>query len=76
MEPLGRGRLIAIVVPREVPVADIVEEPQRITKGFAPEGAPASYLMNLVDQLIATANRRGADARKWALGETSYEIVR
>jgi secreted trypsin-like serine protease len=76
VEPLGRGRLIAIVVPKEVPIAEIVEEPQRITKGFAPEGAPASYLMNLFDQLIAAGNSRGVDTRQWALGETSYEIVR
>ena len=76
VEPLGRGRLIAIVVPRDVPIADIVEEPQRITKGFVPEGAPASYLMNLFDQLIAAGNSRGVDTRQWALGETAYEIVR
>ena len=56
VEPLGRGRLIAIVAPRDAPIADIVEEPQRMTKGFAPEGAPASYLMNLFDQLIAAAS--------------------
>jgi Trypsin/Domain of unknown function (DUF4384) len=76
VEPLGRGRLIAIVVPREVPIADIVEEPQRMTKGFAPEGAPASYLMNLFDRLIAAGNSRSVDTGQWALGETSYEIVR
>jgi hypothetical protein len=73
---LGRGRLIAIVVPPEVPIADILEEPQRITKGFVAEGAPASYLLNLFDRLIAAGNSRGANARQWALGETSYEIVR
>jgi secreted trypsin-like serine protease len=76
VEPLGRGRLIAIVVPKEVPIGDIVEEPQRLTKGFAPEGAPASFLMNLFDQLIAAASARGANAQQWALGETNYEIVR
>jgi len=76
VEPAGRGRLIAIVTPREVSIADIVEEPQRMTKGFAPEGAPASYLMNLFDRLIAAASARGANAQPWAMGETSYEIVR
>jgi secreted trypsin-like serine protease len=75
-EPLGRGRLIAIVAPRDAPIADIVEEPQRMTKGFAPEGAPASYLMNLFDQLIAAASAPEANAQQWALGETGYEIVR
>jgi secreted trypsin-like serine protease len=76
VEPLGRGRLIAIVAPKDAQIADIVEEPQRMTKGFAPEGAPASYLMNLFDQLIAAASLRGANAQQWALGETSYEIVK
>jgi len=46
-----------------------------MTKGFVVEAAPASYLMNLFDQLIAAASVRGASAQ-WALGETSYEIVR
>jgi hypothetical protein len=32
--------------------------------------------MNLFQQLIAAASARGADARQWALGETTYEIVR
>jgi hypothetical protein len=76
VEPVGRGRLIAVVVPRDVPIADILEAPQRITKGFAAEGAPASYLMNLFDRLIAAGQNRGADTRQWALGETFYEIVR
>jgi secreted trypsin-like serine protease len=76
VEPLGRGRLIAVVTPKDASIADIVEEPQRVTKGFAPEGAPVSYLMNLFQQLIAAASARGADARQWALGETTYEIVR
>jgi hypothetical protein len=76
VEPLGRGRLFAIVAPRDVAIADIIEEPQRLTKGFAPEGAPASYLMNLFDQLIAAASARGANAQQWAVGEMGYEIVR
>ena len=42
----------------------------------APEGAPASYLMNLFDELIAAASAPEANAQQWALGETGYEIVR
>jgi hypothetical protein len=32
--------------------------------------------MNLFDRLIAAASARGANAQPWAMGETSYEIVR
>jgi hypothetical protein len=58
VEPSGRGRLIAIVAPKDVPVTDIIEAPDRMNKGFAPEGAPASYVLNLFDQLIAAATAR------------------
>jgi hypothetical protein len=73
--PIGRGRLIAIVAPKDVPVTDIIEAPERMNKGFVAEGAPASYVLNLFDQLIAAVSTR-ANRDDWALGEASYEIVR
>jgi hypothetical protein len=74
-EPVGRGRLIVIVAPKDVSVADIVEAPERTSKGFIPEGAPTSYVLNLFDQLIAAVSAR-KNRDDWALGEASYEIVR
>ena len=66
VEPLGRGRLIAIVAPKDAPIADIVEA-QRMTKGFVP-GAHASYLM--VSSISWSPPRpRGANAQQWALGD-------
>jgi len=76
IEPIGRGRLIAMVVPREVAVVDVVEDPQRTTKGWAAEGAPASYVLNLFDRLIAAAKSRAPGNQHWAVGETAYEIVK
>lgn len=74
VQPIGRGRLIAIVVPKHLQVADIIEAPERVSKGFAAEGAPASYILNLFDELIA-ATVAGTNPGDWALGEASYEIV-
>jgi len=75
VEPLGRGRLIAIVAPKDVAAVEIVAAPERMNKGFAPEGAPISYVLNLFDQLIAAVATR-KDQGDWALGETTYEIVK
>ena len=75
VKPVGRGRLIAIVAPRDVPVTELVEAPERVSKGFVAEGAPASYVLNLFDQLIAAMSAR-ATRDDWALDEASYEIVR
>ena len=74
-EPVGPGRLIAIVAPRDVSVAEIVEAPVRTTRGLKPEGEPASYVLNLFDHLIAAASTR-ANRDGWALGDANYEIVR
>ena len=75
VEPPGRGRLVAIVAPREIPVSEFVEAPERITKGFVAEGAPVSYVLNLFDQLAAGYAIVGGHEH-WAIGEASYEIVR
>jgi Trypsin/Domain of unknown function (DUF4384) len=76
-EPLGRSRLIGIVAPQDVQIADIVDAPERIAKGFAKEGAPVSYLSNLFDRLLgaAAASPRGAADQSWALGETAYDVI-
>ena len=74
-EPIGPGRLVAIVAPKDVSVAEIVEAPKRTTRGLMPEGEPTSYVLNLFDQLIAAASTR-ANRDGWALGDANYEIVR
>jgi secreted trypsin-like serine protease len=78
VEPLGAGALIALVVPDSFPIAALAGKKEQLARGFVPVQTPTNYLMNLVEQVVATAADRGADlhARRWALGVTSYEIVR
>ena len=59
LEPLGRGRLIAIVAPQGRADSDIVEEPQRMTKGFAPEGRT----LVLSDESLRSADSRSVCER-------------
>ena len=61
VEPLGKGQLIALVVPESFPTNSLVSDKERIAKGFAPVNTPTSYLMNLVQQVSAFVGRRRSD---------------
>jgi hypothetical protein len=78
-EPVGRGRIVALVVPETFPIAATVASHVQLSKGLAPVEAPSSYLMNLVHQVAQNARRGDAGAgslQGWALGQLEYEIVR
>jgi len=76
--PLGKGRLIALVVPEDFPLETLVANREHISKGFVPVNTPTNYLMNLIQQVaMALGKRTGADPQLsgWGLGTTEYEIV-
>lgn len=80
--PLGRGRIIALIVPDSFPITATVavEVSTQLSKGLAPVEAPTNYLMNLVDQVSKNvktgAQGQGSAALPgWALGQLEYEIV-
>lgn len=80
-EPIGRGRLIALIVPETFPITATIASATQLSKGLKPVEAPTNYVMNLVDQVTQNVNRagtgQGASALAgWGLGVLEYEIVR
>jgi secreted trypsin-like serine protease len=75
--PLGKGRLIALVVPPDFPVTTTVNEATR-TKGFKPERSTVGYFMNLMQQIrdhVATRSLGATLDAAWAVASSEYEIV-
>lgn len=74
--PLGRGRLIALVVPPDFPTQTLIAAPVR-AKGFKPERSTVGYLMNLLQQIgtHVAAHRSGGATPAWAVATFEYEIV-
>lgn len=80
-EPLGDGKLIAVVVPNGFPLTTIESESaEQATKGLVPVQKPNSYVMNLVQQVAeVTARSRAAGASietSWAFNSVPYKIVK
>jgi hypothetical protein len=79
VEPAGRGRLLAIVVPATIsPTRFRQVETQRV-RGFEPVNDSAAYLSQLVDQIVAsqtTAPGKSKSGQGFAFAFSEYEIVR
>jgi secreted trypsin-like serine protease len=83
-EPIGKGRLVAIVAPSSFNVDALVTDPEEIGKGFEVKANPQSqsYLMNLIEQIRIAVGARGfvvtptGSLPDWAMGTTDYEIIR
>jgi secreted trypsin-like serine protease len=82
-EPVGKGALLALIVPEEFEVERFIAPLQQVTKGFAPVNEPPSYFMRLIRQIATALNTRtraggaGADElRRWSYAVVEYEIVR
>lgn len=76
--PLGKGKLLALVVPKDFPVKNIVNSVDR-SKGFAPEKAPTSYLMSLLTQIYSVMRQRSGGVARgagWAVQSIDYEITK
>lgn len=84
VEPVGKGYLLAMVVPEEFDIERIATPRAQITKGFAPVNNPPSYLVQLIRQIeiaLLGRTRTGepvgrSDTGRWAFVLTPYEIVR
>lgn len=78
VEPLGKGKLIALVVPEDFPVKRTVASEERLARGFEPERAMTNYLMSLSTQVHDVLKQRSAgvaSADHWAIRIVDYEIV-
>ena len=80
VEPVGKSRLIALVVPEEFDLSRIGANPGIRTKGLVPIKKPTNYLASFVRQiekfLIGSRKAGGKQKAKWAYSVTEYEIVK
>jgi hypothetical protein len=85
VEPIGKGRLIALVVPDDFEIERYAAERGELTKGFVPRNDPPSYLMRVIRQIeTAIAARSGsvgdggtrAELKRWGYQVVEYEIVK
>jgi secreted trypsin-like serine protease len=80
-EPVGKGRLVAIVAPASFDTGVLVTD---LDKGFEVKANPRSqsYLMNLIEQIRIAQGTKGfgivatGPLPDWAMGSDEYEIVR
>ena len=82
VEPVGRSRLLVLVVPPDFNVERNAAPTRVLTKGFEPRNEPASYLMRLVRQIsvaLSLRSRTAGDAdearRRWGFTSFDYEIA-
>ncbi len=73
-EPVGKGTLVALVVPDHFPATTFgAEANEQRFKGFTPVQEPTSYVMNLLQQISEKASRSSGG---FAYDTVDYEIVR
>lgn len=81
VEPVGKGRLLALVVPQDFDIERFAAARAVIENGFRPVRDPPSHLMRLIRQIEAAlasgAEPIAADElKRWGYGLADYEIVR
>jgi secreted trypsin-like serine protease len=80
VEPLGKGRLIAVVAPDDFPIETIIAEKAHLAKGLQPVKSPTGYLMNVVGQIVQyIGESSGQDINNlkgWSFAVYNYEIVK
>ncbi len=83
VEPVGKGRLLAIVLPNDFDLERFAAGPDLVSKGFAPVDEAPSYLIRLIRQIEKRRSSSGrpdialdATGSGWGFGMTEYEIAR
>ena len=84
VEPIGKGRLIALVVPEDFEIERYAAERHELTKGFVPRNDPPSYLMRVIRQIETAIAARAravgasptAELARWGYQVVEYEIVK
>ena len=80
IEPVGRSKLIALVVPVDFDIERFASIPSVREKGLIPVNEPVSYFMRLVRQIegALVSGRAGGGSDnldRWAYTSVDYEIV-
>lgn len=83
VEPVGKGRIIALVLPEDFAIERFIADRAVVSKGFVPRNDPPSYLMQLIRQIDIELARRSAgrgtradELARWGYAVAEYEIVR
>ena len=83
VEPVGKGRLLALVVPEDFDIERFAADRASLTKGFAARNDPPSYLMRLISQFEAaltsprhTGSSVADELKRWSYAVAEYEIIR
>lgn len=78
VKPLGKGQLIGLVAPDNVPSAVFAQVEAQRTKGFEPVRTPGPYLARLVEQIGAVLTNspdREKALQAWSFSIVDYEIA-
>ena len=79
VEPVGRGRLVALVQPESVSVDRLALVREQTAKGFEPVNEPGAYLDQLVRHVADSVGARAlgtAAVGEWGFALTEYEITK
>lgn len=80
VEPLGRNRLIALVMPEDFEIERFLAPPTVRSKGITPVAQPTGYFMRFIRQIEQFLADRRADAQPplagWAYSAVDYVIVK
>ena len=81
VEPVGKSKLLALVVPQHFDIERFASTPTERSKGLVAVNEPASYFMRLIHQLegsLASGRTGGTtdDLKSWGYTAVDYEIVR
>jgi secreted trypsin-like serine protease len=80
VEPVGKGRLLALVVPQDFDVGRFAAATAHLSRGFQAVNDPPSYLMRVIRQVemaLSLRTRSGEDElKRWGYAVGEYEIVR
>jgi secreted trypsin-like serine protease len=80
-EPVGKSKLLALVVPQDFAIERFASIPTERSKGLVPVNKPVSYFMRLIQQVegsLASARAGGTSEplKSWGYTAVDYEIVR
>lgn len=80
-EPVGKGQLLALIVPEDFDIERFIVPAAQRAKGFAPINEPPSYLMCLIRQIetaLGARTRSGIapadELKRWGYAVAEYEI--
>ncbi len=76
VEPVGKGKLVAVIVPDAFPMEATAGEQTRVFRGFEPQRAPENYLVNIIQQITQTYQADASPQSNWGVAILPYEIVR